>query len=247
MNTGIRDWVSYWDSSHSIYVNARHADVHYRDIARAIVALLPRPKARVIDFGCGEALHADAVAGHCGELYLCEAGPKLRERLKQRFALAPNIRVIAPDDLPALPAASCDLIVANSVVQYLSRAELADLLARWRRLLGPAGHLVVADVIPPGVGMVSDLIALLRYALAHGFLFAALLGMARTAVSSYRSLRSGLGVTRYAQTDVLALLAAAGYSGERLPRNMEHNQTRMAFVATLGEAAGDENDPLGKS
>ena len=73
------------------------------------------------------------------------------------------------------------------------------------------------------------------------------LGMARTAVSSYRSLRSGLGVTRYAQADFLALLAAAGYSGERLPRNMEHNQTRMAFVATLGEAAGDENDPLGKS
>lgn len=237
MSRSIRDWVSYWDSSHSIYVNARHADVHYRDIAQAIIALLPGPNARVIDYGCGEALHADLVAAQCGELCLCEAGPNLRDRLRQRFARASNIRVIAPDDLPALPAASCDLIVANSVVQYLSRAELVDLLGVWRPLLAPAGRLVIADVIPPDIGMLSDLIALLRYAFAHGFFLAALLGVARTAASSYRSLRSGLGISRYAQVDFLALLAAAGYAAERLPRNMEHNQTRMAFVAQLATPA----------
>jgi trans-aconitate methyltransferase len=235
MSTGIRDWVSYWDSSHSIYVNARHADVHYRDIARAIIALVPHRNARVIDYGCGEALHADAVAAQCGELHLCEAGPKLRARLKQRFTRVPNIRVIAPEELKTRPAASFDLIVANSVVQYLSRAELEDLLALWRRLLDPAGHLVIADVIPPDVGVLSDLAALLRYALAHGFFLAALLGVARTAASSYRSLRSGLGITRYAEADFLALLAAAGYLAMRLPRNMEHNQIRMAFIAKLAE------------
>jgi SAM-dependent methyltransferase len=191
----------------------------------------------VIDYGCGEALHADLVAAQCGELYLCEAGPNLRERLKQRFAQAANIRVIAPGESPALPAASCDLIVANSVVQYLSRAELENLLALWRRLLGPAGRLVIADVIPPDVGVLSDLMALLRYALAHGFFFAALLGMARTAASSYRSLRSGLGIARYAEADFFALLAAAGYSARRLSRNMEHNQNRMAFVAKLATPA----------
>lgn len=236
MSTGIRDWVSYWDSSHSIYVNARHADVHYRDIAQAIIAFIPGRNARVIDYGCGEALHAHAVAAHCGELHLCEAGPKLRERLKQRFARVPNIRVIAPDDLKTLPAASVDFIVANSVVQYLNRAELADLLALWRRLLGPAGQLVVADVIPPNVGVFSDLAALLRYAFAHGFLLAALLGVARTAASSYCSLRSGLGITQYAEADFLALLRAAGYSAMRLPRNMEHNQNRMAFLAKPADA-----------
>ena len=29
------DWIAFWDSEHSIYVNARHRDVHYRTIAMA--------------------------------------------------------------------------------------------------------------------------------------------------------------------------------------------------------------------
>jgi SAM-dependent methyltransferase len=231
MSTDIRDWVSYWDSSHSIYVNARHADVHYRDIARGIIGLISNRDARVLDYGCGEALHADAVAARCGELVLCEAAPKLRTRLEQRFAHMPNITVISPEDLKALPPECFDLIVANSVVQYLSRGELESSLAVWLLLLDPAGCLVVADVIPPEVGVVSDLKALLRYALAHGFFFAALIGVARTATSSYRNLRAGLGIAQYSETEFLALLAAAGYSARRLPRNMEHNQTRMAFIA----------------
>lgn len=237
MNTEIRDWVSYWDSSHSIYVNARHADVHYRDIASAIIGLIPHRDARVLDYGCGEAVHAEAVAAQSRELVLCEAAPKLRARLEERFASAPNISVLAPEDLKALPAACFDLIVANSVVQYVSRAELESLLALWRRLLDPEGHVVIADVIPPEVGVLSDLAALLRYALANGFFFAALVGVARTATSSYRSLRTGLGIAQYSEAEFLALLAAAGYAAERLPRNMEHNQTRMTFIAKSADGA----------
>ncbi len=56
------NWLTFWDSPHSIYVNVRHKDVHYRVIAQAIAALVPSPQARVLDYGCGEALHADIVA-----------------------------------------------------------------------------------------------------------------------------------------------------------------------------------------
>jgi hypothetical protein len=34
-------WVAFWNGSHSIYVNGRHKDVHYRLIAEAIAALVP--------------------------------------------------------------------------------------------------------------------------------------------------------------------------------------------------------------
>ena len=50
------DWRSFWDSAHSIYVNARHKDVHYRLIADEIAALVPGPETRVLDYGAGEAL-----------------------------------------------------------------------------------------------------------------------------------------------------------------------------------------------
>src|SRR5579871_506010 len=68
-------WLAFWDSPHSIYVNARHKDVHYRVIAQAIAALVPLPHARVLDYGSGEALHAGIVADTAGELLLCEGAP----------------------------------------------------------------------------------------------------------------------------------------------------------------------------
>jgi len=58
----MRDWISFWDSDHSIYVSARHVEVHYRTIADMIVRHVPAPDAVVLDFGCGEAKFAEAVA-----------------------------------------------------------------------------------------------------------------------------------------------------------------------------------------
>jgi hypothetical protein len=86
-------WLAFWNGSHSIYVNARHRDVHYRLIAEAIVPLVPRREARVLDYGCGE-LHADRVAAVAGEVLLCEAAPRVRAR----FAKNAKIRAVAPDD-----------------------------------------------------------------------------------------------------------------------------------------------------
>ena len=84
------DWLAFWDSPHWIYVNARHKDVHYRLIAQEIAALVPDPQAHVLDYGSGEALHADIVAAAAGELQLCEAAPGLRAGLQQRFADNPK-------------------------------------------------------------------------------------------------------------------------------------------------------------
>ncbi len=227
------DWRSFWDSDHSIYVNARHKDVHYREIAEQIAAFVPGPDARVLDFGCGEAIHADKVAAVAGEVLLCDAAPSVRAAMAQRFAGNSRIKVIAPEEVEALPSASLDLIVANSVAQYLSRPELARLLDLWRRLLAPGGALIVADVIPPDVGAVSDVTALLRYAQANGFLVAALAGLARTAVSPYRKLRAKLGISQYSEAEFKAKLNAAGFTSERLASNMEHNPARMTFRARV--------------
>jgi SAM-dependent methyltransferase len=229
----LADWRSFWDSNHSIYVNDLHKDVHYREIADQIAAFVPGPEARVLDYGCGEALHADRVAKVAKEVILSDSAPTVRATMAARFAGTPNIAVQAPDEVAALSDKSLDLIVMNSVVQYLSHEDLDRLLAQWRRLLAPGGSLVIADVIPPDVGAVSDVVALLRYAARNGFLPAALAGLARTAVSPYRKLRSQLGITKYTQFQFAQKLAAAGYSAERQARNMEHNPARMTFRARL--------------
>ena len=227
----VSDWRSFWDSAHSIYVNARHKDVHYRDIADEIAGFVPGPRARVLDYGCGEAPHADRVAAKAAEVMLCASAPRVRAAIAARFAADPRIRALAPEEVAALPERSIDLIVSNSMAQYLTPAELDGVLGLWRRLLSPGGVLVIGDVIPPDAGTLTDVTALLHYAARNGFLMAALLGLTRTALSPYRKLRSTLGITRYTETGFLAKLRAAGFTAERLPRNIEHNAARMSFRA----------------
>ena len=225
----LSDWRSFWDGEHSIYVNARHKDVHYREIAEQIAAFVPGPSARVLDFGCGDSLHADLVAAVAAEVMLSDAAPSVRAAMAARFAKNPRIKVLAPEDVEKLPDRRLDLIIVNSVVQYLSAAELDRLLALWRRLLAGDGTLIIADVIPPDVGALSDVMALLRLAARNGFLLGALAGLARTAVSPYRKLRNTLGIAQYTEAQFMQKLTAAGFTAERLPHNMEHNPARMTF------------------
>lgn len=225
------DWITFWDSDHAIYVNARHRDAHYRRIADDVAAYIPSPTAAVLDYGCGEALHADRVAAAAAKLILCEAAPQVRATLTQRFAQNPKIAVRSPDAVAALPDHSLDLIVLHSVAQYMTPTEADALFARFRKLLKPDGLFVLGDVIPSAVPAVTDALALLRFGLAHGFFFAAVSGLIRTALSDYWRLRSTLGLTRYDEGPMIAKLKAAGFSAARAPKNIGHNPARMTFAA----------------
>lgn len=224
-------WREFWNRDTPIYVSERHKALHYQGIAADIAALVPHPEAVVLDHGCGEALSADSVAAACARLYLLDAAPLVRARLAARFRRVPAIAVIAPDDLAAIPDAGLDLVVANSLAQYLTRDELAGLLAIWRAKLRPGGRLVLADILPPDLSAIADARALLAFAGRGGFLPAAVLGLARTVFSDYRRLRGALGLARYDAPAMLALMDEAGFRGRRLARNLGHNQNRLTFEA----------------
>jgi SAM-dependent methyltransferase len=227
------DWIDFYDSAHTIYVNARHRDVHFLTIAEDLARYVARtrPGAIVLDYGCGEALHADIVAAQAGRLILVEPAPGVRARLAARFGANPRIEVCGPERLAALPDHSVDLVVMHSVAQYLTAQELDAVLALFRRLLSPTGSLVLGDVIRPTTSALADALALLRFGARHGFFFAALVGLGRTVLSPYWRLRSALGLTRYDEATIAAKLAAAGLSAERAPANIGHNGARMTFVA----------------
>jgi SAM-dependent methyltransferase len=227
----MRDWLSFWNAPNRIYVNARHRDVHYRDVAEAIRGFVPGPRAVAIDYGCGEATRADLVAAACARLILSDGADAVRDKLAAHFAGVPNIAVKSPEEVAALPAQSADLIVMNSVAQYLDRKTLDALLATFRRLLKPDGRLVVGDVIPPHTSLATEIAALMRLAWKNGFLLAAFGGLARTLFSEYRKLRSALGLSHYTEAAFLAVLTEAGFQAARHRPNIEHNQQRMTFVA----------------
>jgi SAM-dependent methyltransferase len=130
-----------------------------------------------------------------------------------------------------LDDASLDLIVVNSLLQYLSLDELRGLLALSRAKLKGGGRLVLADVIPPDVSPVTDARALLSFAWRGGFLRSALLGLARTAFSEYRKIREEIGLSQYSEEEMIEILDESGFATQRAARNFGHNPARMTFVA----------------
>jgi SAM-dependent methyltransferase len=226
------NWSDFWNGPTAIYVSERHKLLHGLRLARDFAALIPSPDAHVLDFGCGEALAATDSASRCGKLYLCDVAPKIRERLRLRLGRNPRIVVLAPEAVAAdIPDASLDLVLVNSVVQYLSQSELAKSLALWRAKLKPSGLLVIADVIPRGLSPLSDAAALLRFGFQGGFFFAAIAGLGRTALSDYRRLRRDLGLSTYTPTEFATLLATAGFNGDRRIPNLGHTASRLTFMA----------------
>lgn len=225
----MREWINWYDSDHSIYVNARHRDVHFRGVATDILKFVPSPHAVVLDYSCGEALHADLIAARAAKLLLAEPAAGVRARLAARYAGDQKIEVHSLDELASLPKQAVDLVVMHSVAQYMTPAEFGTALDLIRGLLKPRGQLVLGDIIAPDTPAAVDALALLRFGLANDFAVAAFTGLVRTFFSDYWRLRSTIGLTRYDVPAIQALLTAHGFSAEREPRNIGHNQARATY------------------
>ncbi len=228
-------WRRFWSGQHRIYVNERHRQVHYRQVAADLRSIVQEwggeRRPRFLDYGCGEALEAARLAELCQRLYLYDAAGPVRERLEQRYAGHPTIVVLDPVALDGLGAGGVDIIVANSVIQYLGGEELAAILDRCRGWLGADGLLVLADVVPPGGNLVADVKGLLLTALRHGFLAAALWSLMVDLFSGYAGLRRRWGLATYDEPAMIAIFAGHGFAATRRPRNFGFNLTRMTFLA----------------
>ncbi|MCU0886193.1 MAG: methyltransferase domain-containing protein [Beijerinckiaceae bacterium] len=231
------NWREFWNGEHSIYVSERHKLLHARIIERALVGLAREAtsgnnKPYVLDHGCGEALHAEALAAASGKLWLCDSAPSIRAQLASRLGRLAHVEIVAPETIEiGVADDSLDLITVISVLQYLTEDELSAALSIWLRKLKPGGALVIGDVIPPDAGMVTDTRALLTFAWQGGFLMAAIAGLVRTALSDYRKLRETLGLSMHTAAQMDTRLHRAGFDRVQRRDNIGHNSARMTFIA----------------
>jgi Methyltransferase domain len=224
-------WAEYWNQETSLYVNERHRRLHYQRVARDIIAYVPEGDVRLLDYGAGDTLAARELAGACGQLLLCDASPRVRERLARRYAGVAKISILTPEEFQGLPAGSIGMIVVNSVVQYLSRSEFCAFLKLARHKLQAGGVLLLADIVPRHVSPLRDALELLKFAAGGGFVLPAVVGLVRSYFSPYRKIRQSSGFLQFEEAELLGLLHEHGFSAHRQPHNIGHNAQRMTFRA----------------
>jgi SAM-dependent methyltransferase len=228
---GAKSWLDFWNGDTAIYACDRRRELHYEGVARDLSAHVRSPEALVLDYGCGDALFAARLAGDCEALLLYDAAPHVRERLQARFGREARIKILEDGTLGAVADASLDLVVANSLIQYVAPEEFSGLLDLWRAKLKADGRLLLADIPTPQSNPLNDAGALLQFGWRGGFFGAASTSLARLYFSDYRRLRKELGFFRYGAAELCEFLQQRGYGARLLPRNIGHNQSRLCFVA----------------
>jgi SAM-dependent methyltransferase len=235
----MQSWLDFWNAPNAIYVSRRHQEAHYAKVLSGIRGFVPAGGAAVVlDWGCGDALAANDLAQTCRTLLLYDRADSTRRRLFANFAGSPKIHVLDDAELDAVAPASVDLIVVNSVVQYLDRRQFSDALRLFHRLLKSDGKLLLGDIIAPDTPLVGHVVTFLRFARQNGFIGAALVGLARNFVSPYRKLRRDAGYACYTDMQMLGLLDDNGFIGERLASNIAVSQLRSSYLARKSHAEG---------
>jgi cyclopropane fatty-acyl-phospholipid synthase-like methyltransferase len=221
-------WDAYWEELSDRQKLFREQAAEY--VRNLTATGLLDPRARVLDFGCGFGYVADGVAPHVSELHLWDSSRHMRERAAA-VAGHRNVHRLDLSDEKATASVRFDLILVNSVVQYMTRRELAGWLRRWRDMLCPAGCIVLSDLLPPQRGGLADIADLLRFSARRGFLLRAL-WQAVGELGRYRRMRQAAPLMRLARSEVEAMAAEAGLAVTFLPRNLTHFRERIAAVCS---------------
>jgi SAM-dependent methyltransferase len=236
----MKSWLDFWNAPNAIYAGDRHRQVHSLEVLAGVRRFVPAGGgAVVLDWGCGDAVAAAELAQSCRMLLLFEPAQTTRGRLVASYNGHPKIEVLDEAKLGAVAPGSVDLIVVNSVVQYLDRQQFADALRLFRRLLKSDGKLLLGDIIEPDTPLLRHVITFLRFAWQNGFFLAGLVSLARNVTSPYCQLRRSAGYACYRVAGMLAVLEDNGFVGERLPSNIAVSQLRCSYLARKRNGMAD--------
>lgn len=221
-------WAAYWERLGGTESFFREQAKEY--VVNLECALELNRNARVLDFGCGFGFVAEMLAPKVGEVFLWDVSVNMRRRARLNLADHQNIRFLDLSEPQAIARElKFDLIVVNSVVQYMSLDQFAAWLVMWRTMLAAGGRIVVSDLIPPEYQSMSDLVDLLKFSIRRDVLGSALLQAMRD-MGRYWMMRRSCPLARTCMEDLGELSKAADLSVSCLPRNLTHFRGRLSAV-----------------
>jgi len=201
-------------------------------VSRLESALLLDPRARVLDFGCGFGFVAEALASKVRELFLWDSSVNMLNRARLNVAGHGNVYFLDLSDPEKCPRdIRFDIILVNSVIQYMDVENLSLWLGRWREMLVPRGRIVISDLIPPDYPAVSDFTAVLVFSAQRRFLLRAIWeGFAE--LIRYWKVRHAYPLLRVTRDDLQRWATAVGLVVQFLPHNLTCSPRRTAAILT---------------
>jgi SAM-dependent methyltransferase len=230
MQLAVNHWVSYhrWNR-----LDERMARLWVRDLVEFVLAMPPlNAQSVVLDFGCGYFDVGCAVANRVGRVDGFDIEPNTLQTAGNRAAALPNCRTHARKE--ELPRKTYDLVIANSVFQYLrDDDEVLQTLQLFRSLLRPGGvgKILIGDLIPPGYSAVKDALRSLSFALMNGVLWAMIVYLYKAVFKP-----GGLQLWKIAPERLAELAAKAGFRCERLNVNVTPSWQRYSCLLTADDS-----------
>ena len=223
-------WHAYWDrlEEHIIF-RVEAADY----VTRLEAALGLEPGARVLDFGCGFGFVGELLAPRVAELYAFDASDQMQRRAQLRLASHANVRFLGPPGTTPWPAGlRFDLILVNSVAQYMPLDELQQWLGRWRAMLAPGGHVVLSDLLTHDVDPLREVVELLVLSARRGCLMS-VVRKALGELRQYTKTRRVRPLSQIAFGDLRERASRLGLAVDVLPSNLTYKNARATAVLSM--------------
>ena len=222
-------WQAYWDG-----LSERRRQLFCEQASEYVLrlesALSLKSMRCVLDFGCGFGFAAEMLARRVDQVYLWDASENMRRYALVNVAGRHNIQFVDLSDAKAVPRdLRFDLILVNSVVQYMSRDEFAVRLFQWRSMLARHGWIVVSDLIPPNYQSAWDIVDLLKFSAAHGLLMRSI-WQAMGDVKRHWRISRAYPLCRIGREELDRWGKAAGLAVSYLPSNLTHLTRRITAV-----------------
>lgn len=228
-----KEWFAYFDRLRESPLHRAQSTLYVRSL---IAEVGVHRDQRVLDFGCGFGSVVALLAPLVAEVWWWDPSPNMRSATRRTTSEIHNVRSC---DLSLPPAerpqqsrrkgGAFDLILVNSVAQYMAPAELWRWIAGWRDLLAPDGQIVLSDLIPLQHGTLSDIVDLIRFGAQHGSAFRAAM-QAVGDIGEYRRTTRAVPLVRVSAQELIRHAADAGLETLVLPRNLTHFTKRWSAV-----------------
>ncbi|MBI5583376.1 MAG: class I SAM-dependent methyltransferase [Deltaproteobacteria bacterium] len=228
INTTPSDWDRYFSSTkidHSIMgIWAEHFVYSYHKyygFSKSDV---------VLDFGAGLGDISFLVKDRVARIFLYDKSEYFLGQLGRKFASFPHIRV-ARSLLDVQGPVS--LIIINSVIHYMTKSELEEMLRALRDLCDSKTRIIISDIVPPGYSKLLDALSQLRTGLRKKFLKKLLWFILVNLRENPKQSLSSSSFHLYGERDFKQILSRFGYTARKTEKNFSFSNYRYTLECRL--------------